>query len=126
MSPMLKKPINFTTIWIVICAFIASCVIVWSINNYSEHQSALKFFAEKEVKGKITALKNEKRGSYFIEIDDLITKHQMHSLRIGWAVEEYNISVGDSVSKDANSKRMVFYKLKNGVFEKLCEDEKIE
>jgi hypothetical protein len=123
MKYIIKMPLKFTIIMIVIWASIILCVIAWLTNNYSRYKDNLEFWVKKEVKGTITVLKDEKRDSYFIEIDDLNVKHQMHSLKIGWAVRKYNIAVGDSVSKGANSRKMAFYKLKNGVFEVLCEYE---
>lgn len=53
----------------------------------------------------------------------LSTSDKVPNLRIGWEIEKYNIQIGDSVSKEANSKIMVFYKLKSGVYVKYCEYE---
>lgn len=89
--------------------------IVFFTRKYLEHKEKIKIFIGKEVKGRIIALKDINRGSYIISIktfNDTINQ----SLGIAWHIEKYNIQVGDSVSKEANSRIMIFYRTKGGKF----------
>ncbi len=89
--------------------------IIFFIRKYLERKEKIKDFIEKEVKGRIISLKDINRGRYEISIktfNDTINQ----SLGIAWHIEKYNIQVGDSVSKEANSRIMIFYRTKGGKF----------
>jgi hypothetical protein len=123
----MKEPIQMPFKYIIffITLFLISIVfaIVFFRNNYLKHENVITELIEKEIQGKIKGLKNENRGSYYIEISTLNGDIKIHSLPIAWEIEEYNIQIADSVSKEANSKIMTFYKFKNGAYEKCCEYE---
>ena len=88
--------------------------------NYLKHKDVIAELINKEVKGKIKSLRNENRGSYYVEISTLNGEIKLHSLPIAWEIETYHIQIGDSVSKEANSKIMTFYKVENGVYRRCC------
>ena len=91
--------------------------------NYYENTNEYKALVKKVIKGRITDLKDETRGSYYLKIKSFNNTIRLHSLPIAWEVEEFNIQIGDSISKDAKSKKFVIYKQKNGRFKKICEFE---
>jgi len=105
---------------LVILAIIA--VIVLS-KNYFKYRAKTNTLIGQEINGVIKSMKDESRGSYFLEIKTEKELLSIHSLPVAWEVQKYNIQVGDSVSKKANSRIMNFYKLKNGAMEKVCEFE---
>ena len=114
---------RFKYVIFLIVLFLISIVfaIIFFRNNYVEYEKEITVLIEKEIHGKIKNLKNENRGSYNIEISTLNGDIKIHSLPIAWEIVEYNIQIGDSVSKETNSKIMSFYKTKNGVFKKCCD-----
>ena len=87
--------------------------------NYVAHKREKKELINKELKGKIIHLENMNRGSYDLKINN----YEIRSLEIGFEVQKYNIQIGDSVSKEANSNIMTFYKNRNGIFEEYCKYE---
>lgn len=91
------------------------------MNKLSKHIDEMHFLIKTEIKGTILVLKNEQRGSYYIEIKSKNINHKIHSLPIAWEVDEYDIKVGDSISKEADSRMMFFYKTNNGINRKYCE-----
>lgn len=93
---------------------------IFFIHKWLSYKNDLIEFQKKEAYGKIVRLKDLTRGIYAIELS---SKIHLPNLRIGWEIEKYNIQVGDSVSKEANSKMMIFYKFENGVYKKYYEYE---
>ncbi|MFM2387752.1 MAG: hypothetical protein RL660_2509 [Bacteroidota bacterium] len=85
--------------------------------NYLHHKQEVKTLISKELSGKLNTLDNINRGSYNLKIGD----YTIHSLPIADDVKKFNIQLGDSVRKEANSTKMVFYKKTNGTFENYCE-----
>lgn len=97
--------------------------VIYFTTNYKKFKSEISILISQEINGIIKSMKDENRGSYFLEIQTTKEDLKIHSLPIAWEVKKFNIQIGDSVSKEANSKIMIFYKLKNGVSQKLCEFE---
>lgn len=91
--------------------------------KHIDYEDELNSLIAKEVNGSIIALKDKGRGTYYLEIKTLSGVFEISSLPIAWEVEKYNIQVGDSLSKKANSKKMFFYKKKNGIYIKYCDYE---
>ena len=87
--------------------------------SYLNHNKDMTVLVGKELKGRISDLKNQNRGSYYVEIKN----DKIHSLPIAFEIEKFNIQVGDSISKEAKSNIMTFYKNKNGTFIKCCDFE---
>jgi len=87
------------------------------IKKNKTHNREIKELIRMELNGRINILENINRGSYNLKIGT----YKIHSLPIAFEIEKYNIQIGDSVSKEANSRIIKFYKNKNGVFEKYCE-----
>jgi hypothetical protein len=116
MKEEVEIPIKYIILIMVI--FITSIIgaVFYFTRNYLSHSSELKSLESKEINGRIVALKDENRGSFYIEIETIQETHRMHSLPIAWEIEKYNIQVGDSVSKEAGSRTMIFYKLKDGIY----------
>jgi len=123
MKEEIQLPTKYIILIIVIFISIVIGAVVFFTRNYLSHKDELNSMIPKEIKGRIVALKDENRGSYYLEIETLKETHKIHSLPIAWEIKEYNIQVGDSISKEANSRMMLFYKLKNGIYEKCCEFE---
>lgn len=93
---------------------------IFFIHKGRWYNNKLIEFEKREVSGRIINLKKLTKGFYAIKLS---SEMPLPNLRIGWEIEEYNIQIGDSVSKEANSKLMTFYKFKNGAYEKCCEYE---
>ena len=106
-----------------IALFLISAIsaIVFFRDNYIKQTKKITEVIKKEIQGKIKDLKNENRGSYYIEISTMTEEIKVHSLPIAWEIEKYNIQIGDSLSKEADSRIMTFYKFKNGAYKKCCE-----
>jgi hypothetical protein len=114
-----KSKIKFLIIGFIVlhlCSFLF--VLVYS--NYYENTYEYKSLVKKEIKGRIIDMKDESRGSYYLKIKSLKSTSELHSLPIALDVEEYNIQIGDSVCKEAKSKKIAFYKLKNGIYKKIA------
>lgn len=97
--------------------------IIFIANNQIRHNKELKLFISKGIYGSITKLNDLSRGTYSIEIKQDNFIYETPSLPIAWEIKEYNIQVGDSISKEANSKAITFYKVKNSSYKKCCEYE---
>lgn len=101
-------------------------LLIWVIfsfsffrKNYLHQKREIKRLKSQKINGQINILENKNRGSYNLQIGN----YKINSLPIAYEVDKYNIQLGDSVSKEANSTLMIFYKNKNGSFEKYCEYE---
>ncbi len=114
MKEEIQLPKKYIVLLIVIYVSIFISGIVFFTRKYLEHKEKIKIFIGKEVKGRIIALKDAGRGDYYIEIKTLKDTFKIHGLPIAWHIENYNIQVGDSVSKEANSRIMIFYRTKGG------------
>ncbi|GIV44992.1 MAG: hypothetical protein KatS3mg035_2115 [Bacteroidia bacterium] len=115
MKEEIQLPKKYIVLLIVIYVSIFISGIVFFTRKYLEYKEEIKVFIGKEVKGRIIALKDEGRGHYEISIktfNDTINQ----SLGIAWHIENYDIQVGDSVSKEANSRIMIFYRTKGETF----------
>ena len=116
-------PFKYVIFFIALFVISIILAIMFFRNNYLKHKNVIAEIINKEIHGKIQGLRNENRGSYYVEISTLNGDIKIHSLPIAWEIEEYNIQIGDSVSKEANSKLMTFYKFKDGAYKKCCEYE---
>lgn len=88
--------------------------------NFFRHQEELKQFLKTDVQGIIIKLDDLTRGSFSIEIRDNNNNYILPELPIAFAVKKYNVKVGDSLSKHANSKFITVYKLNNRIYEERC------
>jgi predicted membrane protein len=116
-------PIKYTIMMITVFVSIIIAGVVYFSKNHIRYKDELKVLVTREIKGTIIALKDERRGSYYIAIQCTEDTIKQHSLQIGWEIKEYHIQIGDSISKEANSNIMLFYKLKDSIYEKRCEYE---
>jgi hypothetical protein len=114
---------NYLVIIFSTMAIISIIVLIALVKRYFKAKTVTNTLIRQEIDGVIKSMKDESRGSYFLEIKTGKGLLSIHSLPVAWEVEKYNIQVGDSVSKKANSKTMNFYKSKNGVMTKVCEFE---
>jgi hypothetical protein len=107
---------------IIFCILTVMVIIAAAIlsKNYFKYKAAADALVGLEINGVIQSLKDEGRGSYFLEIKTEKELLKIHSLPVAWEVKNYNIQIGDSVSKKANSRVMIFYKLKDGTMKKAC------
>lgn len=105
--------------------FLTTISLIFSIvmGNYYENTYEYKSLVKKVIKGRIIDIKDETRGSYYLKIKSSESIFELQNLPMAWEVEEYNIQIGDSISKDAKSKKNVIYKQKDGRFKKICEFE---
>jgi|GEM_PF-2091856 hypothetical protein len=117
----MKEQIEMSPKYISILISIFLLIVVFSflffIKKNKTHNREIKELIRMELNGRINILENINRGSYNLKIGT----YKIHSLPIAFEIEKYNIQIGDSVSKEANSRIIKFYKNKNGVFEKYCE-----
>lgn len=110
---------------IIVFFFLTSISLILSIvlGNYYENTYEYKSLVKKVIKGRIIGIKDETRGTYYLKIKSLESTFELHNLPMSSEVEKYNIQIGDSISKDAKSKKFVIYKKKDGRFKKICEFE---
>lgn len=102
---------------------IISTYLIYFGKAFFKDQDEKDYLRMKKIDGHLITLKDEGRGSYFLEIETINDTVSIHSLPISWEIREYQIEVGDSVSKSANSKIIHFYRLQKGVYTKYCEYE---
>ena len=100
-------------------------VLVFGIlttNNWNIHQKRLSIFTIQKVNSKIYRLKDLNRGSqefvfsYNNQLDSV-------SLPMTFEVKKYNIKVGDSICKEANSRQIMIFRTENLNSIKMCETE---
>src|SRR5690242_7646803 len=105
---------------VVIFLFFSAIIIglVFFIHNYYQYQYDLKLIIAKDIKAIVTKSKEESRGFFNIELENNNGVKIRYSLPQSWFFLKNHIQAQDSVSKEANSKIMTFYKLKDGVYEK--------
>lgn len=119
----MKEGISISVKYIIISIVIlltgVAITFLYLRKNYLHHKNEINDLISREINGQINILKNKNRGSYDLKIGD----YKINSLPIAYEVEKYNIQLGDSVRKEANSRIMIFYKNIHGVFEKYCEYE---
>ena len=124
MKEIIQLPKKYNYILIIGFTTIVVTLIVFFTVNASKYDDKLEALQKSEFNGLIKDTKKETRGFYYIMIKDNISKTFLkYSLPSDWFFLENKIQSGDSVSKNANSKMITFYKLKNGVFEKCCDYE---
>lgn len=105
-------------------------LIVWSITVlitviyfYNRHNLDIqekKIICSKPLYGRIIKSRDRHRGYQHITViqeKDTIDYY----FHIHYLFKKYNICIDDSIAKPANDKTMVFYKLQNGSYTKLCE-----
>jgi hypothetical protein len=95
--------------------------IVFGSHTDAKYNKQMQQFYKLELFGHISDIKDQHRGSYYIEISTGGQKQQFNSLPIAWEVKKYHIDIECSVSKPLNSNTIIFYK--NGSNMKLCEVE---
>ena len=122
MKEKIQLPRKYNVLLIVVFITIVIGAVIFFTRNYLSHKDEFNSLIAKEIKGRIVVLKDEHRGSYYIEIKNQNDTFKI-SAPIAWEVKKYNIQMGDSINKNANSKIIFFYKLKRGVFERYCDYE---
>ena len=72
------------------------------------------------LKGEVTSVEAIKRGQQRIRVIDKITKKELiYDFPGSFPIEKYQIKAKDSISKDANSRIIVFHSYKEkGIYEK--------
>lgn len=119
MKEQVQIPTKYIISLIVVLLIGVIIAFLYFRKNYFHNKKETNALIRKEVSGQINMLENINRGSYNLKIGD----YKINSLPIAYEVEKYNIQLGDSVRKEANSRIMIFYKNTNGSFEKYCEYE---
>ncbi len=124
MKEIIHLPKKYNYILIIGFTAIVVTLIVFFTINAIKYDHMLETLQNSEFNGLIKDSKKEPRDFYYIMIKDNISKTCLkYSLPTSWFFLVNKIQIGDSVSKNANSKMITFYKLKNGVFEKCCDYE---
>ncbi len=102
-------------------------LLFWSIFFFEGEKKYNKTISElnnKKISGFVLKSNEVNRGFHLIEISDKITNCKLiYKLPKSWFFKENNIIIGDSVSKEAKSEIMTFYKKSKGRFQKCCEYE---
>jgi len=106
---MKRFKILLYSIFIIIILFL----LIYFWNNLRKYNLSLNEFEKVAVSGKIKSIKDLTRGSFYLTLEN---NSKIPALNIGWEVDKYGISIGDSVFKAENSKIIKFYKLKNGAY----------
>jgi uncharacterized membrane protein YhfC len=119
-----KVPMPIVSIIMIVSLITINIGVIFFLRgNQTRYKEELKALSLRNVNGTIIYLKNEHRGSYYIEIECPLDTVKQHSLPLSWVIEDYGIKIGDRVTKKANSKIMSFFKEKNNTLEKICEFE---
>lgn len=119
---MKKNKMIFIPLILPLLAFLFWGVFFWK--GEKKFDKMTLEFTNKKINGIISKSNEKNRGFHLLEIYDKTNNSTLsYSLPKSWFFKENKIQVGDSVSKEANSKIMIFYKNKNGTFEKCCEYE---
>lgn len=90
-----NKPLQIIVVTAIALFVIAN--IELSSHSDAEYNRQMQPFYESDLFGRITSIKDQHRGSYFLEITRGSEKWQFNSLPIAWEVQEYHIETGDSV-----------------------------
>jgi len=100
----------------------AIIAIPFFYNGQKKHNAMVADYTKRPINGKVVSLRDAQRGSWFIDIDDNISKTKLsYVMQIAWYIREYNIQPGDSVCKTADNNIILFYKLHNRKYTKSCE-----
>lgn len=90
-------------------------------------QSRLQFdrqeneFVKNKMNEILVEVKDLGRGNCSFKIREHHTKNILaYKLSISWFIKKNDIQVNDSISKDENDNNIIFYKKKNGIFQKCC------
>lgn len=113
------RPLQIIVVTAIALFVIANIVFV--LQSDAKYDRQMQHFYELDLFGRITEIKDQHRGSYYLEIKAGSEKRQFNSLPIALEVKEYHIETGDSVSKPFHSNIISFYKQTDNVTEKLCE-----
>lgn len=120
----MKEPLNispkYTYMILSIFALVAIIGLSYLINRSIKYDNDLYLLRKSEIKGTIIGLTDKGRGYCYMKIKKSEDAINQYSLSIAWEVKQYGIQIGDSVSKEANSDTMVFYKFRNSNYHKIC------
>jgi hypothetical protein len=109
------------TQYILIAIFFVS-VLVYFYNNEERIAGVENEFKATEINGEIIELTSQSRGYCIIAIRQYVKADTVKcSLLLGGFVADYNINIGDSISKLSNSERLIFFKKENNSYKKCCE-----
>jgi hypothetical protein len=102
-------------------------LLFWSIfffEGETKYNKTISELNNKKIGGIVLKSNELNRGFHLIEISDKISNCKLiYNLPKSWFFKENNILIGDSVSKEAKSETMTFYKKSKGRFQKCCEYE---
>jgi hypothetical protein len=118
MKSRFRKINYFLASFFVVVVISAICYFT---RNFIKHIEEVEVFVSKEVYGRLIDLRDQRRGSYFLEIETKTEKVSINSLPISLEVKRFGIQVGDSVSKLPSSRVLFFYRLEDGVYVRYCE-----
>ncbi|MBK8659362.1 MAG: hypothetical protein IPN22_10980 [Bacteroidetes bacterium] len=121
MKEQLSIAPKYTYMILSVFALIAIIGLSYLVNRSIKYDNELNLLRKSEIKGTIVALTDKGRGYCYIKIKNSENAVNQYSLSIAWEVKEYGIKIGDSVTKEANSDTMIFYKIRNTTYHKICE-----
>lgn len=116
MNRLFRRPIEGYKLGILLFCTLLILTFADLAKKMIEHKKRIDFLISREINGIITDSKDESRGSAYLEVKTENDTYQMHSLPLSRRIKINNIQLGDSISKEANSNIMIFYKRKNGEF----------
>lgn len=94
----------------------------WIIDLIYREKKQRGDFFKQEVNGILIRSKDIYRGMFKLTIRQHHTEEEVtYSLSISKFLRDYNIQIGDSISKDANSRTIEFFRKSNGTFSKCCD-----
>jgi hypothetical protein len=108
----------YRLIWLI---GVISMLIYFAINYFS-YQDDLEKIATKKINGIMIESRDINRGFCYIVINDNISKSKLsYQFHCSHFFLINSIQPGDSVSKEPNSKIMIFYKKSHNTYIKCCE-----
>jgi hypothetical protein len=97
-------------------------MLTWAIVSGVDRSNQENDLIKREISGILVTVKDLQHGDYTIRIKQHNTGKEMeYYLQISRFIKENNIQVNDSISKEANSHTLNFYRKKDGIYEKYCD-----
>jgi hypothetical protein len=91
------------------------------IRNFIVLHKRLQILEGSKLNGIVYELKDTQKGTYTVVTKVNHGVYYIPGIHLSWYIDKYNVQVGDSISKNANSDTLSFFKLENGVYKKRCD-----
>ena len=108
-------------IFLGVLSIVALIVSISLVEKFRLLQNQLGILESAKLNGIVYELKDTQKGTYTVVTKVNQGVYYIHGIHLSWYIDKYNIQVGDSISKNANSDTLSFFKLESGVYKKRCD-----